>query len=94
MTMQSNFEAAEATVQKLRDAGTLDDIEPAIVQAVLSLASAVDGSDVKADMWREYRAAIAALREAASGGSDDDTASFIVSVQTPRRGKVGDAAES
>jgi hypothetical protein len=91
----SNAEAAAETVKRLDEAGTLDEIEPAIVQAFLSLAAAVDDPDAKADLWREYRAATAALREAAAGGSDDDTASFLVSIQTPRsRAKMGDPEES
>lgn len=91
-----NREAAEATVEALREAGSLQVVDEATVQAFLSLASAVDADEAKADLWREYRAATAALREAAAGGSDDDTAEFLVSIQTPRRrgAKVVDAEKS
>lgn len=91
----ANRAAAERTVAALRESGALELVDEATVAAFLSLASAVDAPDAKADLWREYRAFSAALREAAAGGSDDDTHAFIISVQTPRgRAKVGDAEES
>ena len=90
-----NREAAERTVESLRQAGSLAVVDDATVAAFLSLAAQVDASPEKADLWREYRAATAALKEAAAGGSDDDTASFLVSIQTPRgRAKVVDAEKS
>lgn len=91
----SNLAAAVKTVDRLANAGMLDEIEPAIVQAFLSLAAAVDDPSAKADLWREYRAATAALREAAAGGSDDDTQSFLLTIRTPGgRSEVGDRSES
>lgn len=81
-------------MRALRASGTLEPGDEAIVAAFLSLARAVDDPDAKADLWREYRAATVALREVASGGSDDDTASFLVSIQTPGRAKVGNAKKS
>lgn len=91
----TNAEAAQLTVDRLRSAKALDDVDEATVQAFLSLAKAVDDPDAKADMWREYRAAIAALREVAAGGSDDDTTAFLVQIQTPGvRAKVGNAKKS
>jgi len=83
-----NRSAAERTVAALRKAGSLELIDAATVAAFLSLAEAVDAPDARADMWREYRAFSAALREAAAGGSDDDTTAFLISIQTPRRAEV------
>jgi hypothetical protein len=86
----TNREAAEQTLAALRKSGALEAVDEAIAQAFLSLASAVDNPEAKADLWREYRAMTVALREAGAGGSDDDSASFLVSIQTPgRRAKVG-----
>lgn len=93
--MGPNRTAAEKTVEALRESGALEAVDEATVAAFLSLADAVDGPDAKADLWREYRAFSAALREAAAGGSDDDTQAFIISVQTPRgRASVRDSSES
>ncbi len=90
-----NRKAADATVKALRQTGALELIDEATVAAFLSLADAVDAPDAKADLWREYRAFSVALREAATGGSDDDTQAFIISVQTPRgRPSLGDAKDS
>lgn len=91
---ESNSEAAQRTVEALRDSGALQAVDDATVAAFLSLAAAVDQPDAKADLWREYRAFSASLREAAAGGSDDDTQAFIISVQTPGgRAKVVDPEE-
>ena len=78
----------------MRLAGAIEDTDEALVTAFLSLACAVDDEPTKADLWREYRAATAALREAASGGVDDEAASFLVTVSTPGRSEVGNAKKS
>ncbi len=83
-----NRVAAERTIAAMREAGTLDQVDAATVAAFLSLASAVDAPDARADIWREYRAFSAALREAAAGASDDDTTAFLISIQTPRGAEV------
>jgi len=93
MSKGPNRVAAEATVAALRKGGLLEDVDEATVAAFLSLAEAVDGPEVRADVWREYRAFANTLREAAAGGSDDDTQAFLVSIQTPSRAKVRDTKE-
>jgi hypothetical protein len=45
-------------------------------------------------LWREYRAAVQSLMEAGADGVDDDSASFLVSIQTPGRAKVRNSKES
>lgn len=90
----SNASAASAVVASLRESGAIEDTDEALVTAFLSLAVAVDAEPLKADLWREYRAASAALREAASGGVDDEAASFLVTVSTPGRSEVGNSKKS
>ncbi len=78
-----NRRAAEVTVAALRE--QLEDVDEALIAAFLSLASSVDSADAGGDLWREYRAHAQALREVAAGGSDDDTAAFLIEVRTPVR---------
>lgn len=90
----SNRLAAEATVGKYRSDGALAHVDDALVHAFLALAEAVDGTPEREGLWREYRAIGQELREAVAGGGDDDSAQFILSVQTPGRAKVGNPAKS
>lgn len=80
-----NRTAAELTVASLREAGSVSDQDEALVAAFLSLASSCDSPEAGGDLWREYRAHAQALREVACGGSDDDTADFLIRVQAPVR---------
>lgn len=81
----SNRRAAEQTVAAWRDAGQVDAEHESLIEAFLCLASEVDAGEARADVWREYRQTYQLLREVLSVGGDDDTASFLVSVSTPRR---------
>ena len=87
----SNLDAAQKTVLRLEQSGALEEADPDLVHAFLALAAAVDAFAEKADLWREYRQTGRALREAVAVGVDDDTASFLVSIQTPGRAKVGNS---
>lgn len=90
-----NERAVNATLRELKADGSLDAVPKALVELVKSLASAVDVEPGNAALFREYRASLDDLREAASAAPDDDTADFLISIQTPRgRAKVVDAAES
>lgn len=84
----------QATLDEMSDGGRLDQVPSAVVELAKGLARELDNPGEKdtgrAALWREYRAAVAALLEAASGTSDDDTTSFLVSIQTPGRAKVVD----
>lgn len=95
-TVGTNRAAAERTITAMHDSGVLEAVDDATVAAFLSLASAVDGPDAKADIWREYRAFSAALKEAAAGGTDEDSQAFLITVQTPRGGRaaLGDTSQS
>ena len=65
-------------------AGRLDESHAALVALARGLAAAVDAEPGNAALWREYRAAVVALSQAAAGGEvDDDTAAFLVAIRTP-----------
>jgi hypothetical protein len=93
----SNVEAITQTITTLRGDGRLLPEHEALVQACRSLARDLDGA-VKASeagtLWREYRQLLEMLLRVGDGGSDDDTAAFLVSIQTPGvRSKVRNAAK-
>lgn len=70
----------------------LDESHAALVALARGLAAAVDAEPGNAALWREYRAAVVALSQVATGGEvDDDTAAFLVAIRTPtlRRGEDG-----
>jgi hypothetical protein len=63
----------------------------ALKAMVLGLAEAVDSDPKNAALWRELRAAVTTLREATENNSDDDSATFLFSIKTPRvSSKMGD----
>lgn len=70
---QTNAEAAGITLQALADLGRLEAVDAAKVQAIRTLASAVDMDPANASLWREYRAALADLLEVTDGGVDEFT---------------------
>jgi predicted ArsR family transcriptional regulator len=74
----SNARAAEMTVQTLRALGRLDAVDEAAVQAVLSLAEAVDTEPHNAAMWREYQSALRALREIGPDDGDHDEIAELI----------------
>lgn len=91
-----NERAVNRTLRDLKTAGQLDAVPAALVELCKSLASAVDDEPSNAALFREYRAALDDLREAAEGVPDHDAANFLISIQTPRRGRasMGDSADS
>jgi hypothetical protein len=62
--------ALETTIEALRTAGRLEDIDDARVQIARGLASAVDAQPDNPTIWREYRAAEKALREESENHAD------------------------
>lgn len=87
-----NRKAAEKTIKALRDAGVLEHVDEIRVVAVQSLATACDAQPDNASLWREYRAAEAALRETTHGDTDEFAVlladlSAEVGDQTNRRSK-------
>lgn len=76
------------------DEAEKDRIDPALLSAIEGLARAIDADPGNAALWREYRQLYETVRAAAAGGTDDDTAQFRITVQTPRgRTAVVDAEE-
>jgi hypothetical protein len=66
-----NRQAAEETIAALRDAGRIETVDSARIAALQSLADAIDADGNNASLWREYRAAEAALREVTEDGTDE-----------------------
>lgn len=73
-------------VRTLKDAGRLEDVDHAEVEAAKGLADSVDENPANASLWKEYRAQIQRLREL-HGDQDDTLDSLIASLSAP----VGDS---
>ncbi|HUR24017.1 MAG TPA: hypothetical protein VMZ73_09125 [Acidimicrobiales bacterium] len=82
-----NVEGIEATIAALSE--RFGPEHDALLALARSLAQAVDDKPGDSGLWREYRAVVSALSEVGADDADDDTASFLVSVTTPGRAKVG-----
>lgn len=65
-----NARAAEATLAELDRMGRLEKVDTARVQAVRSMAAALDVNPFNSQMWREYREALERL----TADDDDDGA--------------------
>jgi len=65
------FPAAERTIAELRRQGRLEPVDAALVGAFLGLAEAVDASPWAAPLWRQYRDATEALRQAGAADGRD-----------------------
>lgn len=90
-----NEAAVGRTLDGYTATGDIERIPDALVELCLSLARAVDAEPGNAALFREYRAALDDLREAASSGPDDDTAAFHISIQAPRgRATLVDAEDA
>lgn len=89
----TNVEGLKRTISALRVAGRLEDVDEATIALAEGLAVAVDAEPANAALWREYRAAVSSVQQAGSGGVDDDTTAFLVSIRTPAvRPTVGDTS--
>lgn len=89
----SNAAGLERTIKAMQ--GRLDDGDEALIALARGLAAAVDQEPGNAALWREYRAAVAALSEAgAAGDIDDDTKDFLLTIRTPMRATLVDPSES
>jgi hypothetical protein len=58
----TNVEAAERTIRALGELGRLEEIDVAQVQALRTLAAAVDENPANAALHREYRDSLSELR--------------------------------
>lgn len=86
----SQVEGLQLTLDALEAEGKQSVVPEAVIALAKGLAAELDGdasdSRGRAALWREYRAAVTAVLEAADGASDDDTAAFLVQIRTPSRG--------
>lgn len=83
-----NRTAAEATIEALRTAGRLENVDSARIATLQALADAVDLDPSNASLWREYRAAEAVLREV-NDESDNELAALLKELQA----EMGDPAK-
>jgi hypothetical protein len=81
----SNRTAVETTIAALNREGRLGDVDAARVALIRSLADAVDADPSNASLWREYRSAEEALREA-----DDTTADEFSQLLAALSSEMGD----
>lgn len=80
----SNEASATTAVEVLRSSGRLEDVDAAAITAVLSLARAVDENPHRATLWREYRGALADLREVTRDADDGSLADLLAELSASR----------
>lgn len=79
--MSSNVEAMESTLAALADAGRIDEVDAARVQALRSMAAALDERPFNSQMWREYRESLEGL--VANDGDDGALEALLAELSTP-----------
>ena len=72
MEKTTNVKAVEVTLAELIRMGRLEDVDTARVQALRSIAAALDENPFNAQMWHEYREAVKELTADDSGGGSVD----------------------
>lgn len=78
-----NVTAVEVTLAELRRMGRLEEVDAARVQAIRSIASALDQHPFNSQMWREYREALEGLT--ADDGDDGSIDDLIDELSAPVR---------
>jgi IS5 family transposase len=66
--MTANANAIEQTLAALAAQGRLEEVDAARVQALRSMAEALDAKPFNSQMWREYREALEGLTSDESDG--------------------------
>lgn len=74
--LKTNVAAIEVTLAELVRMGRLEDVDAARVQALRSIAAALDENPFNSQMWREYREAIEGLT--ADDGDRDDSIEDLI----------------
>jgi hypothetical protein len=69
----------EQTLKELRNLGRIDKIHAAVVQALRSMAFALDADPANAALWKQYREALKELTADDDAGSLDDALSDLFS---------------
>ena len=86
-----NRKAVDQLVKALRDLGRLEDVDAPLVTAARSLADIVDGPDEPdAALWRQYRQAVADLREVGADDGSSDAIGDLLAELRRRPAEVGD----
>jgi hypothetical protein len=70
----TNVDAIEQTLAALESTGRLEKVDAARVQAVRSIAAALDAEPARSQLWREYRELIKEL----TGDHDDGGAGRLI----------------
>lgn len=81
-----NGRAVEVTLSELARMGRLEKIDEARVQAVRSMAEALDQNPFNSQMWREYREALGGLT--ADDGNTDAVDALLDDLSSPVRDKA------
>jgi hypothetical protein len=68
----TNAQAIETTLAELKRMGRLEPVDTAQVQALRSMAAALDENPASAPLWRAYSEALERLRSDDSSGSVDE----------------------
>ena len=79
----TNVAAVEVTLAELKRLGRLEKIDSARVQALRSMAAALDLNPFNSQMWKEYRESIGDLT--ADGSNDGAVDDLINELSTPLR---------
>jgi hypothetical protein len=91
MAKQTNVQALEKTLACLEATRKVEEVDAAAVQALRSMAAALDADPTKAALWREYLDALAEVRRA-----DDDADSGLANAlkEIGSAAPMGDAAQA
>ncbi len=68
----TNSGQCERTLRHLRGMGRIEEVDAALVQALRSMARALDAEPQNAALWRQYREALRELTADDDGGSVGD----------------------
>jgi hypothetical protein len=68
----TNAKALAVTLGELKRLGRLEKIDTALVEAVRSMAAALDQNPSNAGLWRQYREAVEGLTADDSAGTVDE----------------------
>jgi hypothetical protein len=77
-----NRTAASVTVEAVRSAGKLEDVDVALVTAFELLAEAVDHDPTNAALWGQYRAAEVAVRGVGASETQSAFDRFLAELST------------
>ena len=80
--MSTNREAVDKTLAELERVGRLEAIDAARIQAVRSIADALDDRPYNSQMWREYRET---LKELLTDDGAGDVDRLIAELSSPVR---------